>query len=261
MGLHRETRRLRQIGVADYTRRLLKNRLVGLANHLGPQRYRCPCCGWSGARFLDYFGKGYRVKNIVCPGCGSQPRHRGLLVILKRELSALSGFTRVLHFAPEKALAFALAQRSDIHYFTSDLRMREIDFRADATCLPLRGESIEFVISSHILEHIQHDHLALNEIARVMAPGARALILVPMRRQWPDNAPTIEFGAPNPELDNHWRLYGLDLADRVRQVGLQCSIERLDLAVPQSDAVAYGLVPEPLFVAAKPATEANQATR
>jgi SAM-dependent methyltransferase len=51
--------------------------------------------------------------------------------------------------------------------------------RADACALPLSGASVDAVVSSNLLEHVPDDRQALREIARVLRPGARAVIVVP----------------------------------------------------------------------------------
>lgn len=50
---------------------------------------------------------------------------------------------------------------------------------ADACALPLADASVDAVVSANLLEHIPDDRRALSEIARILAPGARAVIVVP----------------------------------------------------------------------------------
>jgi SAM-dependent methyltransferase len=50
---------------------------------------------------------------------------------------------------------------------------------ADACSLPLADASVDAVVSANLLEHIVDDRCALREIARVLKPGARAVIVVP----------------------------------------------------------------------------------
>ncbi|MFC4111804.1 class I SAM-dependent methyltransferase [Nonomuraea zeae] len=51
--------------------------------------------------------------------------------------------------------------------------------RADARALPFESGSVDLVTAFDVLEHIREDHLAAEEIARVLAPGGHALIAVP----------------------------------------------------------------------------------
>jgi hypothetical protein len=70
MGLHRVIRRYqRKDGLAAlrYLWRLQKNNLIRVAALVGPLRKQCPCCWWSGMRYLDYAG--HRQNEIICPRC------------------------------------------------------------------------------------------------------------------------------------------------------------------------------------------------
>lgn len=47
--------------------------------------------------------------------------------------------------------------------------------------LPFPAASFDLVLSHEVLEHVQDDTLAMSEIARVLAPGGRAVIFTPNR--------------------------------------------------------------------------------
>ncbi|MGW0802045.1 class I SAM-dependent methyltransferase [Nonomuraea sp. NPDC002799] len=51
--------------------------------------------------------------------------------------------------------------------------------RADARALPFEPGSVDLVTAFDVLEHVREDHLVVEEIARVLAPGGHALIAVP----------------------------------------------------------------------------------
>jgi SAM-dependent methyltransferase len=51
--------------------------------------------------------------------------------------------------------------------------------RGDATAMPFPGGSFDCVIAAEVLEHIPGDQQAMNEIARVLAPGGIAAVTVP----------------------------------------------------------------------------------
>lgn len=52
--------------------------------------------------------------------------------------------------------------------------------QADVCALPLMDASVDLVMSANLLEHVPDDGLALAEIFRILRPGARALIVVPV---------------------------------------------------------------------------------
>jgi SAM-dependent methyltransferase len=59
-------------------------------------------------------------------------------------------------------------------------RERGLDvLRADARWLPVASRSMDLVVAFDVLEHIREDHLAAEEIRRVLRPGGTALIAVP----------------------------------------------------------------------------------
>jgi SAM-dependent methyltransferase len=51
--------------------------------------------------------------------------------------------------------------------------------RADATRLPLPDTSVDLVVAFDVLEHIEDDHAAVQEVHRVLAPGGTYLVAVP----------------------------------------------------------------------------------
>jgi ubiquinone/menaquinone biosynthesis C-methylase UbiE len=52
--------------------------------------------------------------------------------------------------------------------------------QADACALPLEDESVDAALSANLLEHVPDDERALVEILRILRPGARAVIVVPV---------------------------------------------------------------------------------
>ena len=84
--------------------------------------------------------------------------------------------------------------------------------RADARELPLRSESCGLVTAFDVLEHIDEDHLAAAEIARVLRPGGTALIAVPC---------DMDLWSAHDEAVGHVRRYsGPELTGLVQKAGL-----------------------------------------
>jgi SAM-dependent methyltransferase len=52
--------------------------------------------------------------------------------------------------------------------------------QADACALPLADASVDAALSANLLEHVPDDERALAEIRRILRPGARAVIVVPL---------------------------------------------------------------------------------
>ena len=56
------------------------------------------------------------------------------------------------------------------------------DYYGDATELPFRDNSLDYVVTSHVLEHVPNPVKALAEWYRVLRPGGIIYCLVPDRR-------------------------------------------------------------------------------
>jgi SAM-dependent methyltransferase len=84
--------------------------------------------------------------------------------------------------------------------------------RIDARKLPLRSQTCDLVTAFDVLEHIDEDYLVMAEIARVLKPGAVALIAVPC---------DMALWSAHDEAVGHVRRYSkATLAEVVRQADL-----------------------------------------
>lgn len=183
----------------------------------GEGRY-CPICRCWYQRFLPFGIQ--RRHQALCPGCGGLERHRFLWLYLETALGVTSRRLSVLHIAPEPGIRRRLLDCRSIHYTSIDLHDPSAAMTMDAGRLAFDANSFDLLLCCHVLEHIQDDHLALQEFARVLRPGGRAIILVPMDRKRPqtyENSLIIStdgrmkaFGHPY-----HVRICGRDYGDRI----------------------------------------------
>jgi SAM-dependent methyltransferase len=87
--------------------------------------------------------------------------------------------------------------------------------QADACALPLTDASVDAVLSVNVLEHVRDDERALAEIFRIMRPGARAVIVIPLA---PGSYDYYD------RFLGHERRYARgELARKARSVGLKVS--------------------------------------
>lgn len=84
---------------------------------------------------------------------------------------------------------------------------------ADGTRLPFRDDAIDCVICSEVLEHVENDQTAIQEMARVLRPGGFACITVPHRRSY--------YGADDRYV-RHFRRYEIpEMESKLENAGLR----------------------------------------
>jgi Methyltransferase domain len=185
---------------------------------LSGQGRECPCCGSHFRRMSRRRLSGW---GGICPRCRSHPRHRAIALLLAK--GNLPG-GRLLHFAPEPLLDPVFERQRGLERVTADL-YAPADLRLDISDMDLPDGSFDLILCSHVLEHVPDDLAAISELRRVLAKGGLALVLVPYRA----DRPTYEDPSISSPLDrmqafgqhDHVRIYGTDLADRLRAGGFE----------------------------------------
>lgn len=158
--------------------------------------------------------------------------------------------TRLLHVAPENALARWLRKLPHLHYIGSDLQAWDytasnVHLYTDLTYLAFAPASFDFIICNHVLEHIKKDRLAICELYRVLKPGGYAFISVPVKMRELTYEDT-DIRAPEDraiafEQEDHVRVYGRDIINRLQAPGFTVMpISSLD--IPAEQASRYGLL-------------------
>lgn len=232
--------------------RQLKRQLVVNFLKVGDNR-ECPLCGWRGYCFLPTSRLEKRRFDAACPNCRCIERHRLAYYVAKNTLQ-LDG-TRTLHVAPEPVIEKFLRGMSD-DYLSIDLEAAAMR-KMDITNLELPDNSQSLIWCSHVLEHVPDDRRAMAEMFRVCQPGGKAVLQVPIWREqtYEDFSITsreerkAKFYQPD-----HVRLYGLDFADRLREVGFEVAIYRAQDYGPETilrHSLEFASTNE-VFVATKP---------
>jgi hypothetical protein len=189
--------------------------------------FACPVCGRRFRRFFPFGLNGRR--NACCPGCGSLERHRFMWMHLRDRHKLMQRRLRLLHIAPEKCIHEVLSANQALRYVSVDMFDPAADRAADLTALPFADASFDFAICSHVLEHIEDDRAAIAELFRVLTPGSRSVIMVPidLGRGETFEDPSIDtadgrakaFGHPY-----HVRICGADYPDRLRRAGFEVDL-------------------------------------
>lgn len=184
----------------------------------------CPVCGNSFSKFLPY-GVNAR-ENVLCPACLSLERHRLIWLFLRNETDFFTSSLRVLHAAPEQTFLKRFKALENLDYTTADLESPIADLHFDLHNIPLGDNSFDYFICNHVLEHVEDDKKVLGEILRVLKPGGKAILQVPLdytlKKTYED--PSITFPAEREKhfgQKDHLRLFGLDYPDRLREAGFE----------------------------------------
>jgi SAM-dependent methyltransferase len=222
---------------------------------------KCPCCQGEFDQFLT-FGRVPRP-NVRCPGCGSLERHRLAYLYLEREGLLDRPGLRILHVAPEEALAQPLLRSPGVRYMGIDREPGHVDAVMDLTQLACSDDTFDLVICNHVLEHIPDDRQAMRELRRVLRPHGRAIVQVPMSFNL---ATTLEdLSIVDPETrerlygqPDHVRLYGRDYLDRLAAAGFHVHIDHIARELGDEMRARYGIVDEMLVVCTTDAAPGSQ---
>lgn len=190
-----------------------------------PERVECPICGWTGPQFAPSIRP--RRANRICPACHSSERYRALELLLRSEGTVAPG-RRLLEVAPVRTVE-PTARDLGYHYTSIDLSSPLAQVNGDLCRLPFPDASFDTVVCFHVLEHIITDVAAVSELARVVGPGGRAIVVVPREDHRPS---TFEVPGAEPSdyerlygQSDHVRIYGSDVVDRWASPGVRVEEE------------------------------------
>jgi SAM-dependent methyltransferase len=233
------------------------------------KRLECPVCGGRFRRMRH--GRGRR--DVQCPRCGSYERVRALWLFLREETDLTEGSHRVLHFAPEPSIAAAIEALPGVDYLSADITPGVAMEVIDITAIPHPEDSFDIVVCSHVLEHVPEDRRGMSEVFRMFRPGGCAYFMQPVdfERAETYEDPAIVDPAERERAFgqfNHVRVYGRDIAERLRGAGFQVSERRYTEELDPADRARYALQDgdatareDVVFVAAKPASPSKKTDR
>ena len=168
--------------------------------------------------------------HTVCPRCRSQVRHRLLAAVLAlseryRAEDLLHG-RRLIHFAPEPIFSEMLRQGT-AEYVTADLEKPGVDLTLDMTDMASVADgAFDVATAFDVLEHIPDDRAAMGELYRILASGGTAVLTVPQGDGFRTTYEDADIVSPEARRRafgqaDHVRMYGDDIADRLRECGFE----------------------------------------
>lgn len=189
----------------------------------------CVVCGRESQ--FEPFGTGYgRREAAMCPHCGSLERHRLLRLFLASRDLVRPGM-RILHISPQAGLESFFRGFPGIEYLTSEYGGGSADLHLNLTEIELPDDSIDAILCLHVLEHIEQDRKAMQEIHRILRPEGWAILQVPIFRDRPETFEDPSVMSPEAREDafgqsNHVRVYGWqDYRDLLKESGFDVHID------------------------------------
>ena len=168
-------------------------------------------------------------EGYLCPACQATDRDRLYALLLGDYLRNLDSADpiHVVEFGPSEPLSAFIRRLikstgKDIRYRTADLLMENADDRVDIGELQsYQSDHFDFFICSHVLEHVPDDRKALSELHRILKPGAKAILMVPiiLSLEHIDEDPEVT------EESERWRRFGQ--SDHVRLYSKKGFLERV----------------------------------
>ncbi len=215
------------------------------------KKYADPIDDSNYSKFLSYGYKTVR-KNALCPGTLSLERHRLLWLYLDKETNFLSSNLKVLHVAPEQVFYKKFKKLKNWEYFTFDLNSPIADIKGDLTSTNFKDESFDLIICNHVLEHIEDDKSALDEMYRILKYNGISILQVPINVKRENTFEDLSIKSKIQREKyfgqyDHVREYGLDFKDRVEQAGFKVEMINYSKKISQDLILKYGLMKDDLI--------------
>jgi predicted SAM-dependent methyltransferase len=222
------------------------------------KKFTCPICNYQASQFLAYgtdneavkkyniIPMGYR-KYAICPKCYSKDRERLIYLFIQSLLKKnLIGYnSKIIHFAPEKSIEKNLFRKKFSNYITADIFGNNVDFNLDLQNLSFTQSNFDLVICNHVLEHIDDDTKALENIFNLLSPYGLAILQVPFSKKIKkdfkiDNVDSNEDRLKFYGQEDHVRIYSeIEYVEKLKKAGFKVEID--DMKNYKTHKPSYGL--------------------
>lgn len=158
----------------------------------------------------------------------------------------------MLHIAPEICFLHRFEAMPNLEYITADLESPLAKVKMDIHQIPFTENTFDVVFCNHVMEHVEDDKLAMQEIYRVLKPNGWAIIQSP---QDYNRESTLEDpSAVTPEQreklhgqNDHLRTYGLDYVERLREAGFAVDEDDFVKKLPSETVKSHALPREEII--------------
>lgn len=215
-------------------------------------KVECPISGKTYRKFLPY-GRIVVRENALCPDSQSLERHRLMWLFLKEKTNFFTAPLRVLHIAPEVCFIKKFEQLNNLtEYITADLESPLAKVKMDIHKMPFEDNSFDVVFCNHVMEHVEDDIKAMQEIYRVMKSTAWAIIQSPIDMRLEKTYEDKSITSPQERekafgQSDHLRMYGKDYAQRLRQAGFEVKEDDFVKTLPPEKVKRYALPAEEII--------------
>lgn len=209
---------------------------------------RCVCCGGRFRAFLPLRSPGVFRANVRCPRCESRERHRLLWLYLQARTNLFTEHLRLLHVAPEEAIARPLAALPNLTYVTADRYRGRPMVKLDLTQLPFPDDAFDAILCYQVLQCVSDDRQAMRELRRVLRPDGWALLQshTDSDREQTLEAPESMTAEERNRIlgsSHSLRVYGRDYRDRLEAAGFHVTLDGYVRHLPEEQIRTNGLDP------------------
>lgn len=162
------------------------------------------------------------VGQYSCPVCQCSDRDRLYAIYIASLSWSENTPLKILDIAPAPILSKLLRRLPNTQYRSADLYSDLADDKVDITDLNIyQNDFFDFIVCSHVLEHVPDDAKAMSELYRVLAPGGKAILMVPILTTIRET----DEGPDEESIDERWARFGQD--DHVRMYAKEDFLARL----------------------------------
>lgn len=231
------------------------------ATATGPAVF-CPIDGKEFKTFVKIPGDRITLGNdFLSPSNGARMRQRLVWLYLENETSIFKDNVSLLHVAPELSYMGILSNLKNLDYYPGDKMVDGYSNQKginniDLTGLEMKDETFDYILCNHVLEHIPDDAKAMSEMYRVLKPGGRAIITIPIDENLSESKEDASIITPKDREEqygqwDHVRWYGTDVKNRLEKVGFSVDLNRYATQFSTEDKAKYGLCDDLIVVATK----------